>query len=91
MPPEKPAPASNPPPVTTIIRLNAEDTGAWYNLPAFQDALITLARSFSPLVIKSDNRKILYRSARINPHRSSCTLHVSIIPGDLSDNAHTQP
>jgi len=65
------------PPSTTIIQLCPADTAAWHNLISFQDALITLARGLAPLIIKSADRKILYRTTEANPVRSGLTLSVS--------------
>jgi len=75
------------PPPATILHLSLPDTDDWHKLPAYQQALINLARRLSPFVIKSADRKILYRAATPPADRTDIHISISYPTQDTPSNA----
>jgi len=91
MPSAPDAPNPHQPPSVTIIHLSAADTAAWSHLPAFESALIALARGMAPTVIKSADRKILYRIDGPPTPRETLKIYTTHSKEPDPNHANPQP
>ena len=86
-----PKPDHHAPPATTILQLCAADTAAWQSMPSYQDALIALGRGLCPLIVKSADRRILYRIDAPPKDRATVRISVTSSPMEPPPDAVLKP